>query len=436
MNSKIKYKIRKATISDKIYFNRDDILDIPFQDFRYVLFNYNLGDTFYSTLEYDEETGMCSVPSGSWHKLEILELEDLRANTDKQSWSFKGGLRAEQQSVADKLLQNNKLYSGLIKADCGWGKTYLGTYLIGNYKKPTIIICHTKLLAYQWLDAIKELIDVDEVGFIGDGKESIKPITIAIYKSLLTRLDKVLDQFEVLFVDEAHLCPAETFSRAVNGVNARVKIALSATPTRKDGLHIILPDFFGPNRIIAENVDKLSASVQLVQTQVPFRVINPNRDWTRQLTKLAKTTSYLDLIAQVARDKIAHGRCPLILSERIEMLEDLQSRIPNSVLLVGSTKNDQREDILKNAGTKYSAILSTKIFDEGISCHRLDTLMFTCPGNNYAKLEQRIGRILRRHPDKKDPLIIDFWLTGPIVYNQQQGRLEWYRKQNYEILEN
>jgi superfamily II DNA or RNA helicase len=436
MNSKIKYKIRKATISDKIYFNRDDILDIPFQDFRYVLFNYNLGDTFYSTLEYDEETGMCSVPSGSWHKLEILELEDLRANTDKQSWSFKGGLRSEQQSVADKLLQNNKLYSGLIKADCGWGKTYLGTYLIGNYKKPTIIICHTKLLAYQWLDAIKELIDVDEVGFIGDGKESIKPITIAIYKSLLTRLDKVLDQFEVLFVDEAHLCPAETFSRAVNGVNARVKIALSATPTRKDGLHIILPDFFGPNRIIAENVDKLSASVQLVQTQVPFRVINPNRDWTRQLTKLAKTTSYLDLIAQVARDKIAHGRCPLILSERIEMLEDLQSRIPNSVLLVGSTKNAQREDILKNAGTKYSAILSTKIFDEGISCHRLDTLMFTCPGNNYAKLEQRIGRILRRHPDKKDPLIIDFWLTGPIVYNQQQGRLEWYRKQNYEILEN
>ena len=144
----------------------------------------------------------------------------------------------------------------------------------------------------------------------------------------------------------------------------------------------------------------------------------------------------MDLIAQVARDKIAHGRCPLILSERIEMLEDLQSRIPNSVLLVGSTKNAQREDILKNAGTKYSAILSTKIFDEGISCHRLDTLMFTCPGNNYAKLEQRIGRILRRHPDKKDPLIIDFWLTGPIVYNQQQGRLEWYRKQNYEILEN
>jgi superfamily II DNA or RNA helicase len=66
----------------------------------------------------------------------------------------------------------------------------------------------------------------------------------------------------------------------------------------------------------------------------------------------------------------------------------------------------------------------------------LDTLLFTCPGNNYAKLEQRIGRIQRSHPDKKYPLIVDFWLVGPIVFNQQQNRLEWYRKQNFEILDN
>jgi superfamily II DNA or RNA helicase len=436
MTSKVQYKIRKAVISDKIYFHKDDILDVSLQDLKYVLFNYNLGDSFYSTLEHNEETDICSVPSGSWHKLDILDLADCRATTETCSWSFKGTLRPEQQAVADKMLQKNKLYSGLIKADCGWGKTFLGTYLIGNYKKPTLIICHTKLLAYQWLEALQNLLDGVEIGFIGDGKESIKPVTIAIYKSLLTRLDKVHDKFEVIFVDEAHLCPAETFSQAVNGVNARVKIALSATPTRKDGLHVILPDYFGPNRVIAESVDKLSAKVQIVTTKTAFNVINPNRDWTRQLTKLSKNKPYLNLIAQIATDKIAYGRCPLILSERIEMLEELQTLIPRSVLLVGSTKNTEREDILKNAGTKYSSILSTRIFDEGISCHRLDTLLLTCPGNNYAKLEQRIGRILRNHPDKQYPLILDFWLSGAIVYRQQQSRLEWYKKQNYEILDN
>jgi superfamily II DNA or RNA helicase len=798
MNSKVKYTIKKATISDKIYFNKQDIVDISFEDFRYVLFNYNLGDRFYSTLELDEETGMCSVPSGAWSKLNILELEDRRFNSETYDWTFNGNLRPNQQIIADKMYNNNKLYSGLIQAPCGFGKSFLGGYLIVNNKKTTIIICHTKLLAEQWFNLLKEVIPNAEVGFIGDGKEIIKPITVAIYKSLLTRLSKVNNNFETIIVDECldyntyiktkegrmkigtivnnkipveveswnsenkcfeykkvynwfknkhsddfikinttpkgsisctgnhtiytynfstntiegktaenikvgdnlvcsisegktvsilnkkvlpilvglvlgdgsleknrknnvtrvnitngekqldylkyklsiiegffcaepyssisgyadtkvysssslsfydsfslvdsmygnnvignkdkitkeiaelltveswsliyqddgsissksicfsfcevpvkglnyladslkklfnisavniysckkgfnyirlsvdnsklflkgirhlihpvmrykdpyyngeefiplfiqniiepfsikkvssidtkkpirgfrynisvednhnyststalvgncHLSPAETFSKVINGINAKTKIGLSATPVRKDGLHVILPDYFGPNKLIAIDDSKLSASVQVIQTQVPFRVINPNRDWTKQLTKLAKNTAYLDLIAKTVNDKIAYGRCPLILSERIEMLEELQKRIPASVLLVGSTKNNIREDILKHAGTKYSAVLSTRIFDEGISCHRLDTLILTCPGNNYAKLEQRIGRILRNHPDKKDPLIIDFWLVSPIVFNQQQNRLEWYRKQNYEILGN
>jgi superfamily II DNA or RNA helicase len=796
MESKVKYTIKKATISDKIYFHKKDIIDISFQDFRYVLFNYNLGDRFYSTLDYDEETGNCSVPSGSWHKLNILELEDKRFSSPEYDWNFKGSLRPNQQDVADKIYSNNKLYSGLIQAPCGFGKSFLGGYLIAKNKKTTIIICHTKLLAEQWFNLLKEVIPTAEIGFIGDGKEVIKPITIAIYKSLLTRLSKIKNNFETIIVDECldyetyiktkngrmkigvivnnklpveveswntesncfeykkvynwfknthtdnfikintipkgsisctknhaiytynfltnsierklaenieindnlvcspsrgktisilnkkalpivlglilgdgsleknrknnvtrikitngekqleylkyklsildeffyaepyssnsgyadtkvysssslsfydtfnlidslydnktignknkitnelaelltieswsiiyqddgsissksicfslceipleyityladslkklfnisevhiytckkgfnylklsvanskiflkgirhlihpvmrykdpyysgedfiplhikdvikpfsikkvtsigtkkptgsfrynisvednhnystntslvgncHLSPADTFSKVVNGINAKTKIGLSATPIRKDGLHVILPDYFGPNRLIAIDDSKLSASVDIIKTDIPFRIINPNRDWTKQLTKLSKNSKYLELIAQTVNDKIAHGRCPLILSERIEMLEELKTKIPSSVLLVGSTKNTDREDILQHAGTKYSAILSTRIFDEGISCHRLDTLVLTCPGNNYSKLEQRIGRILRSHPDKKDPLIIDFWLVSPIVYHQQQNRLEWYRKQNFEIL--
>ena len=432
MNSKVKYTVKRATISDKIYFHKSDLVDIDLHTLRYVLFTYNLVDNFYSTIEYDEETGMCSVPSGAWHKLNILELTDTRFVTDRQDWKFNGTLRPNQQETVDKLLTGDKLYSGLIQAPCGWGKTFAGTYIVGTYQKPTIIVCHTKLLAEQWHKELKNLISGTDIGFIGDGRETIKPITVGIYKSLIKRLDKIQNMFEVMFVDEAHLCPAETFSKVVNGINAKVKIALSATPWRKDGLHVILPDYFGPNRVIAKDVGKLIPSVELVKTTIPFPIINPNRDWTKQLSKLGGNTAYLNLIASHARDKIASGRCLLILSERIEMLEQLKSLIPNSVLLVGATKN--RDEILKNAGTKYSAILTTKIFDEGISCHRLDTIYFTCPNNNAAKLEQRIGRIQREHPDKKGPLIVDFWLTGAIVQAQQRNRLEWYIRNNFPIL--
>ena len=432
MNSKVRYTVKKATISDKIYFHKSDLVDIDLHTLRYVLFTYNLVDSFYSTIDYDEDTGMCSVPSGAWHKLNILELTDTRFVSEKQDWTFNGTLRETQQETVDKLLSGDKLFSGLIQAPCGWGKTFAGTYIVGTYKKPTIIVCHTKLLAEQWYSELKKLISGTDIGFIGDGRESIKPITVGIYKSLIKRLDKIQDTFEVMFVDEAHLCPAETFSKVVNGINAKVKIALSATPWRKDGLHVILPDYFGPNKVIAKDVSKLVPSVEVVKTSISFPIINPNRDWTKQLTKLGSNTAYLNLIATHARDKIASGRCLLILSERIEMLEQLRALIPNSVLLVGATKN--RDEILKNAGTKYSAILTTKIFDEGISCHRLDTIYFTCPNNNAAKLEQRIGRIQREHPEKKSPLIVDFWLSGAIVQAQQRNRLEWYIRNNFPML--
>jgi superfamily II DNA or RNA helicase len=433
MKKQLKYTIKKAVIDDKIIFHESDIVDASALDLKYVLFTYNLGDQFYSTLEYDKDTGICKVPSGSWYKLKILELEDKRFYGEQKDLSCDIQLKPEQEEIADKLLDPPKLYGGLVQAPCGFGKTYLGTFLIGVNKKPTLIICHTKLLAYQWQEVLtNHLKDVD-IGFIGDGKEKIEHVTVGIYKSLLTRLDKLKDRFEVLIVDESHLCVADTFSRVVNGINCKTKIALTATPTRKDGLHIALPDYFGPNHLIAIDTEKITPRVEIEKTTIPFRVIQPKRDWTRQLTKLGKNDAYLNLIATKARDKVALGRCILILSERVDMLEKLKEKIPRSVLLVGKTSNGEREDILENAGIKYDVILSTKIFDEGISCHRLDTLFLTCPGNNPAKLEQRIGRIQREHPDKQEPLIVDFWLQGPIVLRQQQNRLEWFKKQKFII---
>jgi superfamily II DNA or RNA helicase len=365
--------------------------------------------------------------------MEFENIDDQRPLFERRDWSFNGILKKEQQQVADKIYKNERLYNGLIKAPCGWGKTFLGCYLIANNAKPTVIIVHTKLLAYQWYDALKDLIPNQEIGFVGDGRFEPREITIAIYKTLINNLDNLQRNFEVVLVDEAHLCPAEMFSQVVNGLSARTKIALSATPTRKDGMHVVLSDYFGPNRITAIDKARLTPAVEVVRTDINFRIRNPARDWALALNQLAQNEQYIDLICDTARRKIALGRCVLIISERIDMLNRINSKLEKSEMLVGSTKNTDRERILKEAGKSVDAILSTKIFDEGISCHRLDTILFTCPQNNYAKLEQRIGRIVREHEDKRFPLIVDFWLRGPITKNMQEKRLQWYKQQQFHI---
>lgn len=431
MNNK-KFSLKNAKISDKIYFTQEDLYKDA-DDIFYEFFNYQAGDSFISTWSQDEETGEISVPSGAFYKIDFESVVDDRPLFEKSNWAFRGTLKSEQQQVADKIFRDGRLYNGLIKAPCGWGKTFLGCYLIANNGKPTVIVVHTKLLAYQWHEALEALIPDQKIGFIGDGRLEVQNITVAIYKTLINNLDTLKNNFEVVFVDEAHLCPAEMFSRVVNGLSARTKIALSATPTRKDGLHVFLSDFFGPNRVTAIDKARLTPAVEIIRTDITFRIRNPAKDWALALNQLSQNDQYINLICDVARRKIAQGRCLLIISERIDMLKRINAKLERSEMLVGATKNTDRERILKEAGKSVDVILSTKIFDEGISCHRLDTILFTCPQNNYAKLEQRIGRILREHEEKKFPLIVDFWLKSPIVKNIQDKRLQWYKQQQFHI---
>jgi superfamily II DNA or RNA helicase len=238
-----------------------------------------------------------------------------------------------------------------------------------------------------------------------------------------------------ILVGNCHKAPAEMFSSVVNNINAKVKIGLSATPRRKDGKHVYLSDFFSPHLVIAKDSRNLAVpDVTLVPTDLKFNAIDPKRDWARAINKLCSNKEYQTLIASKAISYIKQGRCPLIIADRVQMLKDLQKIIPDSICVIGESENAVREDALANLGKTYKAILTTKLFDEGISCHRLDTIFFTCPSNNPVQWEQRIGRIERLHPDKQKPLIVDFWLSGGIVARQQQKRLAWYRLRGYNIL--
>ena len=427
-------KIKKALLNEKLIIHKNDIEDIS--DFEN-LYTYYYGDEFFTSIETFEDWYL--VPSNSGFKLQIESIEDQRTKIDiDPPLSFNGKLRPEQLAAIRPFFPNGigqrGLSSGLLQAPCGWGKTFAACNLIAEANLTTIV-AHTKLLFYQWIEELKKLIPNQEIGIIGDGKLSIKPITVAIYKSANNNLDQIKNQFSLVIVDEAHLCPAETFSHTINNLNAKYKIAITATPARKDGHHLVLPDYFGDKTVVARDSRKLAEGYfEIVKTDKAFIVLNPNRDWTNRLSLLAEDPTYLQLVADKAKEKIAEGRCLLILSERVGMLKDLQKLIPKSRVLIGETPQIERDKILSQVGKEVSAILTTKIFDEGISCHRLDTLFLTCPNNNLIKLEQRVGRIIRIHPEKKNPLIVDFWFNGHIVHAQQNKRVQWYLEKGFKYL--
>lgn len=418
-------------LREKIIINKDQVEDIGALQAAYT---YDNGQEIFTTLE--ETDSFFLVPSNSYHKLAYSSATDLRTSVAANNeFKFFGNLRPEQEIAENEFFKKGRVRPGILQAPCGWGKTYTGSSLIARAGMPTVVLVHTKLLFNQWIESIKELLHY-EPGMIGDGHESTKELTVAIYKSLPSRQEAIKNNFSMVIVDEAHLCPADMFSTTVNNFNSRYKIGITATPRRKDGKHVFLSDFFTPYQVTAIDNRQLDVPiVKIMKTDFPFVLVDIKRDWARQLNALAQNQNYIQYIATEANRLIkTQNRKLLILSERLDMLRALEALIPRSAMMVGSTPNTERDLILDGLGPDFDAILSTKIFDEGISCNRLDTILLTCPNNNVIKLEQRIGRIIREHPDKNHPLVMDFWLKGPIVERQQNNRYNWYKQEGFAIV--
>jgi superfamily II DNA or RNA helicase len=412
--------IKEATVSDKIYFLEDDV-----DDFNELVdnFRYMYGDEIYSPL--GQQGDFITLPNNSLPKLKVTKLKDERIWQDSKPYQITTKLRSDQAEVFNKVFENG-IKSGIVQARCGWGKTFVGCHIIAHAGVKTVVVVHTKLLYRQWIDELeKQLVGV-KIGRIGDGEFQLGDITVAIYHSLKNHTETLRDCFSLMIVDEIHRCPADVFSGVVNSFAAKIKIGFSATPSRKDGKHVLLGDFFTRTLWIANdsNVKKVPF-VELVAVDVAFNVRNPTRDWSKALTTLCGNEKYAELIAKCAIEDVNNGRCVIIFSERIILLDMLLKLIPKSIKMVGQTKD--RDTILKGAGTAYNVILTTTLFDEGVSCHRLDTAYFTCPTGNMIRVEQRVGRIERDHEEKQWPKIVDFWLKGMIVYNQQNSRARWYK---------
>ena len=107
----MKVTIKKATISDKIYFREEDIVDHTYEEMRDKLFSYNMGEKIFFTSNIEE--GLVAVPSGAFYKLNIIDLQDLRPDMPKCEFKYIGSLRDYQVGSIQKFFKPEGLYTGL-----------------------------------------------------------------------------------------------------------------------------------------------------------------------------------------------------------------------------------------------------------------------------------------------------------------------------------
>jgi superfamily II DNA or RNA helicase len=107
----------------------------------------------------------------------------------------------------------------------------------------------------------------------------------------------------------------------------------------------------------------------------------------------------------------------------------------NALCVTGDLGHEDREKYMKDilSGRKNVLFGTQSIFSEGISVNNLSCLILGTPINNDPLLTQLIGRVIREHPDKLSPIIVDIHLKGETAKRQASNRMGYYMKQGYKI---
>jgi superfamily II DNA or RNA helicase len=311
---------------------------------------------------------------------------------------------------------------GFVRAGCGSGKTNIILENIFVNKRKSLIICNTKRVMKQFLDAIYEKFDINEkyVGQWGDGIKQLRPITVSLIQSVINDIDKLKDKFGAVYLVEAHHSPADIFNKAINSFTAEIRIGVSATDKRQDNREKEMFDSLGetisdiPKQTLVDSGILFDAALYIISTD--FEGFYTRRTYTKFINKMVKDRKRNKLILLVALKEAKKGHKCLLLSDRVNHCKELKdafikNKIKANVLLGGGKNAEEFDRAIKLfKKNKLSVAIGTNIAEEGLDIPILDRGFFTCPtAKNTRKVVQCSGRLERSCKGKRDARQYYFW---------------------------
>lgn len=302
---------------------------------------------------------------------------------------------------------------GMIIAQPGFGKTQVALAFAAWCQTPTLVLVHTQDILDQWMQYAERAIPEADVGYIQGEAYDIGHITIAMVQSLRQDIEKFrrkyADKFGCVIVDEGHHVPAQTWEMIMNSLPAKYRFGFTATDTRADGMHPLIRHLIGP--VIFKQKFKPKVPVKVIPLKSEFKFgYRGAFDWPMLLRAVATNKERNEMITATAARQMAKGHSVLILSGRIEHLENLHEmmRTEAAAILTGKTPKPKRKQLMADfkAGT-LQCLLSTQLADEALDVPRLSRVFMTFPSKHEGKTQQRLGRALREHEEKSDAIIFD-----------------------------
>ena len=375
-----------------------------------------------------------------------FELIDERYAGSPMDVAFAGTLRPDQEFAVASMLHHD---AGVLCAPTAFGKTVTAAAMIARRGVNTLVLVHRTELLKQWQERLQSFLGVGKgvVGTIGGGKaKPTRKIDIAVMQSLSRQgeVNSLVENYGHVIVDECHHVGAASFDAILKQAKAKYVLGLTATPIRRDGQQPIIFMQCGPTRHTAAKPTGAPHDLAVTPCTLHSRIDLPQEAGIQDVFRhLAIDQARTDAIAAEVINAYGQGRKVLVLTERTEQLDAIQTalgdKVPLLFVLHGRIAKKQRATLIAELNAlppdAPRVLLATgKLVGEGFDHPPLDTLVLAMPISWKGTLQQYAGRLHREHATKTDVRIIDFVDTGhPALLRMWDKRQRGYRAMGYRL---
>jgi len=373
---------------------------------------------------------------------------------DKQSKRPELKIRQDaliRQFLAGMEFGSTPMRGGILCAACGTGKTVMATKLMSILGVTALVVVHKEFLAEQWKEKLLEFTDLKEedIGIVQQTKCKFegKKVVLAMVQSIMDP-SKYPEEFlswpGVCIYDETHRMSAPLFQSAIPWFPAKYRIGVTATPRRSDGLQPVFEWHIG--KILATMPGGNEVLPKIYQVKFETYVPESFYIWRGKDNEIIKTFlgKLVTILAEMEKRNLwlskeiakaaTSGRKIMVLSDRREHLDILHKMLESMKqdfsigYYIGGMKKSEREE-----SAQADIILATyAMAKEGLDIPEIDTLFLATPKTD---VEQSVGRILRYHEDKKEPLVVDIVDSLPFCEDFAGKRRRQYKKLGWSFLE-
>lgn len=335
-------------------------------------------------------------------------------------------LRPYQEEVVSKIMWAKDLDGNdVVCVAQGGGKSLIIAETAHRLGK-VLVICPNKEILEQNVEKMEQYVDRSEIGVYSASmnEKTVKQITFGTIQSMYKNPEKFAG-FDVVIYDEADLHNPKNLDGMSNTLfkEAGIKkvFGFTGTPFRQD----VMYEKWGSQRWMVTSITttKMINRMQPLFWKRMLCVIN-TQDLVEQgyLTPLqyhdvslftheqiptnkSKSDFDLEKFEEMVEDRLQtisnyivglQHKAKLVFCATIEQANELQTMIPNSVVVTSKTSKKERERVVKEmkAG-KIKVVLNVGIFTVGFDYPELDCIVLLRPTRSLRLHCQILGRVSR-----------------------------------------